>query len=67
MLNPTDAQSSTQAPREDSHETGGTNSRIIQRSQHGEIRSPLSKSTEDFLLDRFSTTLEDPLTGLRIR
>jgi len=28
---------------------------------------PLPGSLEEFLLDRFSTTLEDPRTGLRIR
>ena len=36
-------------------------------SKHGEIRDPLPGSMDEFLLDRFSTTLEDPRTGRRIR
>lgn len=67
MLDPSDASTSTEDPLEDSHETGGTNSSIIQHFHHGAIHSPLSKSMEDFLFDRFSTKLEDPLTGRRIR
>jgi len=43
------------------------NSGGIPLSEHEETFQPLSGSREEVLLDRFSTTLEDPRTGRRIR
>lgn len=36
-------------------------------SEHGETSDSLPESIEEFLRDRFSTKLEDPHTGRRIR
>lgn len=52
---------------EHSEATVETNSSGILCSEHGEMSDPLPGSMEEFILDRFSTKLEDPHTGRRIR
>ena len=52
---------------EHSEATVGTNSSGILHSAHGEMSDPLPGSMEEFIRDRFSTKLEDPRTGRRIR
>ena len=52
---------------EGSEATVETNSGGSLCSEHGETSDPLPGSMEEFIRDRFSTKLEDPHTGRRIR
>ena len=52
---------------EGSEATVETNSSGSLCSEHGETSDPLPGSMEEFIRDRFSTKLEDPHTGRRIR
>ena len=52
---------------ERSEATVRTSSNGILHSEHGEMSDSLSEAMEEFIRDRFSTKLEDPHTGRRIR
>jgi hypothetical protein len=39
----------------------------VQPLEDGDTSGPLPGSLEEFLLDRFGTTLEDPRTGRKVR
>ena len=52
---------------EHSEATVGTNFSDILHVEHGETNAPLPGSIEEFIRDRFSTKLEDPRTGRKIR
>lgn len=41
--------------------------RVTLCSEHGETNDPSPQSIKEFIRDRFSTKLEDPHTGRRIR
>ncbi len=56
----------TPLPLKDAIETTGMPSRGISGFDYKESNYPLSLSREKYLLDYWSTTLEDPLTGQKI-
>lgn len=60
-------QAPTQDSLESSEETVKASSNGTLCSEHGETSDPLPGSIEEFIRDRFSTKLEDPHTGRRIR
>lgn len=67
MADPRGDQAPTQDSPESSEETVETSSSGTLCSEHGEMSDPLPGSVEEFIRDRFSTKLEDPHTGRRIR
>ena len=52
---------------EHSEATVGINFSDILHAEHGETNAALPGSIEEFIRDRFSTKLEDPRTGRKIR
>jgi hypothetical protein len=50
-----------------SEATAGTNSSDILHAGHDETSDPSPGSIEEFIRDSFSTKLEDPRTGRKIR